>query len=326
VRRRDFISLLGSAAAWPLAARGQLVPKRRIVGFLNNNSKAAISPVYSRFPLGIRELGYIEGRDYVVEERDADGDAGRLASLAEELVQLKPDLILAGTTPAALAAKRATADIPIVGLLLTDPVGFGLVTSENHPGTNVTGILIRVEGLPSKHLEIARDLLPGATKLGALADAGNPSNAIQRREVESAAAKLGLSLTVVEVRSTDEIGPAFQTLQREGVGIVMIFSDALFNTGRRQIAAYALVARLPTIFTDRESVEAGGLISYGVSRSQTYHRAAYYVDRILRGEKPTDLPVEFPTKVEFVINLATAKAIGLPIPPTLLVRADEVIE
>jgi putative ABC transport system substrate-binding protein len=327
MQRRQFITLVGGAtAAWPFNARAQSLPRRAVIGFLNNNSKATISPVYGSFPLGLRELGYIEGRDYVVEERHAEGNAGRLQSFAEELVQLKPDLILAGTTPATVAARRATADIPIVGLLLTDPVGFGLVRSENHPGTNVTGILIRVEGLPSKHLEIARDLVPAAMKIGALADTDNPSNAVQRREVESAAARLGVSLTVLEVRTPDEIGAAFQAFQREQVGVVIVFSGAPFNTARRQIAAYALVARLPTIFTDRESVEAGGLISYGVSRSQTYRRAAYYVDKILKGAKTADLPVEFPNKVELIINLAAAKAIGLAIPPTLLAIADEVIE
>jgi putative ABC transport system substrate-binding protein len=274
----------------------------------------------------MRELGHIEGRDYAFEERYADGNLNRLPLLAEELVSLKPDLIVAGSTPVALAVKRGTADIPIVGLLLTDPVGMGLVRSEAHPGTNVTGILLRVEGLPGKQLEIALDLVAGARKIGALIDPNNPSNEVQRQEAESAAAKLGMKLVPIEVRTGDEIVTAFQTLVREHADFVMVFTDAVYLTKRRQIAAFALASRMPTIFSDRDSVEGGGLISYGTNWRETYRRAAYYVDRILKGEKPDDLPVEFPTKVELVVNLATAKALGLTVPPNLLAIADEVIE
>ncbi len=327
MRRREFIALLGGAAtAWPYNGWAQTPPKRALIGFLSTSTTAATSENFSSFTAGLREFGYLKGRDYTIEERYADGNFGRLPSLAEELVQLKPDVILAGSTPAALATKRATATIPIVGLLLTDPVGMGLVESEARPRTNVTGILIRVKGLPGKQLETALELIAGTKQVGILVDPRNPSNVIQRQETEAAAARLGVNLVSVEVRTTDEIGDVFRQFVHEHVGVIMVFTDALFTTMRRQIAAFALASRLPTIFAERESVEEGGLISYGVSRSRTYYRAAYYVDRILKGEKPGDLPIEFPTKLELVINIATAKALGITVPPTLLARVDEVIE
>jgi putative ABC transport system substrate-binding protein len=325
MRRREFITLLGSAAALrPGNGFGQTPPRRPLIGFLSSLSKAAALPFYSSFPLGLRERGYIEGRDCAIEERYADGDLSRLPLLAEELVSLKPDLIVAGSTPAALAAKRATANIAIVGLLLTDPVGLGLVQSEARPETNVTGILIRVEGLPGKQLEIARELLAGADRIGVLMNLGNSGTEVQRRETESAATKLGVKLVPMDVRTADEIGAAFQTFVREHASFVIVLTG--FNTMRRQIAAFALTSRMPTIYSERDSVEAGGLVSYGTNWREIYGRAAYYVDRILKGAKPADLPVEFPTKVELVVNLATAKALGLTVPLGLLTRADEVIE
>ena len=274
----------------------------------------------------MRELGYLEGRDYGFLDRYADGDASRLPSLAEELVRLNPDVIVATTTPGAVAAKQATATIPIVGVNLTDPVGFGLVTSEAHPGTNVTGVLFRLEGLTEKQVEIALDVMPGTTRIGLLVDIDNPANILQRREVEAAVGKSGVSITAVDVRSVDEIGAAIQTFVRERAGIVVVLASAMFVNARRQIATFALASRLPTIYNFREHVEDGGLISYGIDLRQNYRRAAYFVDRILKGEKPGNLPIEFPTKVELVVNATTAKAIGVTIPPTLLARADEVIE
>ena len=233
---------------------------------------------------------------------------------------------MAATTPGTLAAKQATASIPIVGVNLTDPVGFGLVESEARPGTNVTGVLFRLEGLTEKQVEIALDLMPAATKMGILVDVNNPSNMLQRREVEAAAGKLGVSTVTVDVRTVDEISGAIQTFVREGANIVIVLASAMFVNARRQIATFALVSRLPTVYNFREHIEDGGLISYGIDNRQNFRRAAYFVDRILKGEKPGDLAVEFPTKVELVVNVTTAKAIGLTIPPTLLARADEVIE
>jgi ABC-type uncharacterized transport system substrate-binding protein len=327
LRRRQFLTLLGgAAAAWPCNGLAQSTPKRPLIGFLGAGAKAASARYYSGFPLGMRDFGYVEGRDYGVENRYADGDASRLPLLAEELVRLKPDVIVASTTNGAMATKQATASIPIVGVNLTDPVGFGLIASEAHPGTNVTGILFRLEGLTAKQVEIALDLMPGATNMGILVDVDNPANMLQRREVEEAAGKLGVSIAAVDVRTVDEVGAAIQTFVRERASIVLVLASAMLLNARRKIASFALASRLPTVFNFREHVEDGGLISYGIDLRQNYRRGAYFVDRILKGEKPGELPIEFPTKVELVVNATTAKAIGLTIPPTLLARADEVIE
>ncbi len=297
-----------------------------VIGFLASSSKVATQQNFSSFSQGMRELGYEEERNCAIEQRYADGNSSRLPQLVQELLSLQPKVIVADSTPGTLATKRATPTIPIVGLNLTDPVGLGLVASEARPGTNVTGTLIRVEGLPGKLLEIALDLIPKVDKIGFLLNADNPSNMVQRREAEVAAARLGVSFAPVEVREVSELGPAFRTFVREGAKIVVVFTDALLINARRQIGEFGLETRLPTIYSRRDFVEDGGLISYGISQRETYHRAAYYVDRILRGQKPADLPIEFSTKLELVINLATAKAIGLNIPPTMLTRADEVIE
>ena len=327
MKRREFITLLGGAAAlWPCNGLAQSPPKRPLIGFLGAGSKAAGARYYSGFPVGMRDFGYAEGRDYGVEDRYADGDASRLPLLAEELVRLKPDVILVATTPGVLAAKQATASIPIVGVNLTDPAGFGLVASEARPGTNVTGILYRLEGMAEKQVEIALDLMPGATNMGILVDVNNPTNMLQRREVEAAAGKSGMSITTVDVRTVDEIGAAIQTFVRERASIVDVLASAMLVNARRQIATFALVSRLPTAYSFREHVEDGGLISYGIDLRQNFRRGAYFVDRILKGQKPGDLPIEFPTKVELVVNVTTAKALGLTVPETLLARADEVIE
>jgi putative tryptophan/tyrosine transport system substrate-binding protein len=326
MRRREFIALLGGAVAtWSFSARAQR-STTPVVGFLGSSSKAVTQQYFSAFSQGMHELGYAEGRNYATETRYADGDRSLLPRLARELVSLQPEVIVADSTQGTLAVKQATSNIPIVGLNMTDPVGLGLAASEAHPGTNITGTLVRVEGLAGKLLEIAVDLEPGVNKIGVLLNTSNPSNVIQRREAVSAAAKLGVRFAPVEVRAVDELEPAFQTFEREGAKIVIVFTDALLINARRQIAALALASRLPTISSRRDLVEDGGLISYGISQHDAYRRAAYYVDRILKGEKPRDLPIEFSTKLELVINNATAKAIGLAIPPTLLARADEVIE
>jgi ABC-type uncharacterized transport system substrate-binding protein len=326
MRRREFITLLGGAAvAWPCNGLAQSPPKRPLIGFLGAGSKAAGTRYYGGFPLGMREIGYLEGRDYGIEDRYADGDVSRLPLLAEELVRLKPDVIVAATTPGVLAAKQATASIPIVGVNWTDPVGFGLVASEARPGTNVTGVLFRLEGLTGKLVEIALDLMPGTSKIGVLVDP-IPWVMPQRREVEVAAGKSAVSIEPVDIRSVDEIGAAIQTFIRERASIVIVLASPMFVNASRRIATFALASRLPTIYNFREQVEDGGLISYGTDLRQNYRRAAYFVDRILKGEKPGNLPIEFPTKVELVVNATTAKAIGVTIPPTLLARADEVIE
>jgi putative tryptophan/tyrosine transport system substrate-binding protein len=325
MKRRQFITLLGGAAAtWPLAARAQQ-PRIPVIGYLTPGSKEA-NKFFDGFPLGMRERGYLEGRDYVLESRYADGDLARLPLLAQELVRLQPDVIMAGTNPAALAAKQATADIPIVGVNLVDPVGTGLVNSEARPGTNVTGTLQYLPGLTGKQLEIARDIVPSLNKIGVLGNANNPFNVAQRGEAEAAAAKLGISFLMLEVRTADEIGPAFQTFVQERTNVVSVLRDSLILKERRQVAAFALALHMPTIYAYREHVESGGLLSYGIDIRTSFMRAAFYVDKILKGEKPADLPVEFPTKLELVINLTTAKVLGITVPPSLLARADEVIE
>lgn len=324
MKRRDFIKLLGGVAGgWSLNARAQQMP---LIGFLGSSSRTETDRYLSSFSQGMREFGFAEGRSYSIEQRYPDGNLSLLPRLAKDLVSLDPKVIVADSTPGALAAKQATSSIAIVGLNMTDPVGLGLVASEAHPGTNVTGTLIRVEGLAGKLLEIALDLEPGVDKVGALVNSSNPSNVIQRREAMSAAAKLGVNFAPVEVRSADEIRPAFQTLEHDGAKVIIVFTDAILITARRQIAALALASHLPTVSGRRDLVEDGGLISYGISQRDTYHRAAYYVDRILKGEKPRDLPIEFSTKLELVINVTTAKAIGLNISPTLLATADDVIK
>jgi putative tryptophan/tyrosine transport system substrate-binding protein len=326
MKRREFITLLGGAvAAWPCNGLAQSPPKRPLIGFLGATSKAK-GEYYSGFAIGMRELGYLEGRDYGFEDRYANGDASRMPSLAEELVRLKPDVIVASATAGTLAAKQASTRIPIVGVNLTNPVNFGLVASEARPGTNVTGVLFRLEGLTEKQVEIALDLMPGTSKVGVLVDVDNPSNAVQLREVEAAAGKSGVSTVPVDVRTVDKIGAAIQTFVRERVSVVIVLAAPRFIDARRRIAGFALVSRLPTVFSFREHIEDGGLISYGIELRQNYRRAAYFVDRILKGEKPGDLPVEFPTKVELVLNMTTAEALALTIPPSVLARADEVIE
>jgi putative ABC transport system substrate-binding protein len=327
MKRRTFLAIMtGSAALRPLVGSAQTPSKRPLIGFLVPGRKTAGARYYGGLPQGLRELGYVEGRDYTFEDRYADGDLARLPLLAQELVRLAPDVIVAGTTPATLAARQATASIPIVGVNLTDPIAMGLVASEARPGGNVTGVLAQVPGQAAKQVEIALDTVPAASRIGVLVNPANPTNAHQQRETETAAAIRGVRLVPAEARTANEIGGAFQTLVQERVDIVIVLSEGIFLLARRQIAAIALASHLPTVFTFREHVEDGGLISYGINARENYRRAAYYVNRIRQGDKPTDLPVEFPTRIEMVINLATARALGLTISPTLLVRADEVIE
>jgi putative ABC transport system substrate-binding protein len=325
LQRREFITLLGgAAAAWPGTGLSQ-TPPRRLIGVLLTSSKASSIRYFNGFPQGMRELGYVEGHAYVIEERYAESDVTRLPVLAEEMVRLKPDVIVTGSNTATLSAMRATATIPIVATNLVDPVGLGLASSEARSGNNLTGTLYRVQGMTEKLLEIAFDLMPGAMKIGHLFPAPlTAANLVHRRELEGAAAKRGLELIPGEVLASDQIGRVFQSLAHEGVEIVICMPDPRLIAWRRRIAAFALAMRLPMVFGVREHVEDGGLISYGVDLQASYHRAAYFVDRILKGAKPADLPIEFPTKLELVINLT--QAIGVTIPPVMLARAVDVIE
>jgi putative ABC transport system substrate-binding protein len=258
--------------------------------------------------------------------RYAEGDVSRIPPLAEELIRLKPDVFVSGTMGGVIAAKKLTDTIPIVSEALTDPVGFGLAASHARPGGNVTGVLLTVEDLPTKLLTLARELLPNARRIGLLVNSTNPIQPLFRGSLEAAAAALGDELIVIEVSSRDDLYPAFQRFARDGAKVLVLPYDPMFLNERKRIALFAIAERLPTVFAFRENVEDGGLISYGTDLSETWRRIATFVDKILKGTKPGDLPMEFPTKLQLVINLATAQALGLVIPPTVLARADEVIE
>jgi putative tryptophan/tyrosine transport system substrate-binding protein len=328
VKRRDFIALM-AAASWcasAFAAFAQVSTKRPRITYIGGSSPTPSAKVTGAFIEGMRALGYTEGRDFEMEYRYAEGYLERLPALAEESVRRGTDVIVVANPQAAVAAKDATKTIPIVGALLDDPVGLGLIKSEARPGGNVTGLLTSVPGLPAKQLELARDLIPGATRIGLLVNPTNVSDLNQRREMETAAAAMGVTLISVETRTPEDLDPVFPALARERADVVIALRDPLFFTRRRTLTAAALASRLPTIYAFREPVDDGGLISYGINISQNFRRAADYVVKILKGAKPGDLPVELPTKLELVINLPTAKALGLTIPPSLLARADEVIE
>jgi putative ABC transport system substrate-binding protein len=327
MKRREFITILGGAAvAWPLAARGQTAVKRPLIGFLQSGSKDATAFWTSAFSEGMRDHGYVEGQSYNIAYRFANNDVARLPALAQELVQLKPNVIVASNTTAALAAKKATQSIPIVSPIFSGAVNLGLVKSNARPGGNVTGILTLVEGLSGKQVEIALQLIPTATKLGVLFNPTNPADMAQRQEIEAAGAAKGIKVVAAEARTKGDLDPAFTSLTAAGVQAVIVVRDTLLLGERVHIAALAAAAHLPMVAGVAEMAKAGGLIAYGTSIPASVRRAAYFVDRILKGAKASDLPVEFPTKVELVINLKTAKALGLSIAPSLLSRADEVIE
>jgi putative ABC transport system substrate-binding protein len=326
MRRREFITLIGSVAAtWPLAVQAQ-TKKRPLVGWLWYGKSDIGARYLDQFLKGMHELGLIEGRDFDMAYRSAEFQLERLPKAAEELVHLNPAIIVAGATIQAVAAKKATDMIPIVVPVLADPVGLGFVTSEARPSGNVTGIAPYVEGLPAKQLELAREVVPGATRIGLVDDVNDPKAHPQRREIEAAGKELEIKIVPAEVRDASDIGSAYDALAAAAVEVVVVEQSSMLINSRKRTAEAAAVKKLPTVYGYREHVEAGGLISYGVNLNSCFHRAAYYVDKILKGAKPGDLPVEFPTKIELVINLETAKAIDIILPRSLLERADEVIE
>jgi putative ABC transport system substrate-binding protein len=293
---------------------------------LVSGSSDGYSTNVQAFRRGLQELGYVEGRDIDIVYRYSDGDPARMPVLAAELVKVKPDVIVTTSTSAALAAKQATTTIPIISTILTEPIGNGLAASEAHPGGNVTGIQFTLNGLTGKQLELARDVIPQTSTVGLLAHMKSASNPPQRRDAETAANVLGIRLVPVDVGLPDQLGAAFDAYASERVDWVLVLGDALFISERSRIAALAISLRLPTIFPLREHVEAGGLISYGTDIAANHERAAYYVDKIFKGTKAGDLPIEFPTKVALTINLKTANTLGVKIPPMLLTAAEEVIE
>jgi putative ABC transport system substrate-binding protein len=280
----------------------------------------------SEFLRGMVELGYLEGRDIDLERRYAAGDLKRLPALASELVKLKPDVILTTTSAAALALTQVTQSIPIVATAMVDPVGFGLAASEARPGGQVTGIQISLDTLPGKQLALALEVVPGAAKVGVLMNALNPTTAVYRAGIEAAAATLSTKPVPVEVRGSDDLDAAFQKFVHEKVELVFVAQDSFLLSERARLATLATAARLPTMHGLREHVEAGGLICYGINVAENHRRAATLVDKILKGAKVGDLPIELPVRLELLVNLKTAKSIGLVISESFLVRADEVIE
>ena len=323
MRRRDFITLLGAAAAWPLAARAQ--QPAPVIGFLNTGSPDLLPHHLSAFRQALNEAEYAQGRNVAIEYRWADGRYDRLPALAVELVRQRVAVIVANG-PAVPPAKLATATIPIVFVTGVDPVATGLVASLNQPGGNLTGVTTLDVELGPKLLDVLHQTVPGAATIAALVNPLNPAGAGQSEHLQSAARSLGLKLTIRHAGSEREFDAVFASLAQSRPGALLISSDAFFNSQCERLAALSVRNAIPTISLYREFPAAGGLMSYGTSIADLYRQAAAYTGRILRGEKPADLPVQQATKIELVINLKTAKALGIEMPPALLIRADEVIE
>jgi len=324
--RREFITLLGGAAAWPLAARAQLSGSRIYrIGILGATSLRAAEGFMNAFREGMRERGYVEGQNLVIEFR-APSAPSEMRDVAADFVRGGYDVILTWTTSWVIAASRATSTIPIVFVGVTDPVGQGLVAGLARPGANVTGIANFASDLSGKMIELLREIVPDARRLGAVRNPDNPGVAFQLRQLVDAARALGLEFQVVDARVPAEFEAAFAQLRQGGIQGVVMVPDSSVLEHADAIAALAQQARLPTVFQRRENVEAGGLLSYGPNIRDAFRQVAGHVDRILKGVRPGDIPVEQPTKIELVINLKTAKAIGLEVPWFLQQRADEVIE
>jgi putative ABC transport system substrate-binding protein len=324
--RREFITLLGGAAAWPLAARAQPAPSRIYrIGILGATSLRVAGGFVSVFREGMRERGYVEGQNLVIEFR-APSAPSEMRDVAADFVRGGYDVILTWTTTAVIAATRATSTTPIVFVGVTDPVGQGLIVGLARPGANVTGIANFASDLSGKMIELLREIVPDARRLGAVRNPDNPGVAFQLSQLTDAARALGLELQVVDARVPAEFEAAFAQLRQGGIQGVVMLADSSMLEHAGVIAALAQQARLPTVFQRRENVEAGGLLSYGPNIRDAFRQVAGHVDRILKGVRPADIPVEQPTKIELVINLKTAKAIGLEVPWFLQQRADEVIE
>ncbi len=324
MRRREFITLLGGAAAcWPLAARAQQQGKLPIIGFLGADA-VAFAPWTAAFVARMRELGWVEGRTVAIEYRWSEGRPERYAEIAAEFVRLKVDVIVT-VGSAVPIVKQATTVIPIVFAVGIDPVGSGLVASLAKPGGNVTGLSLQANDLAGKRLELLRQVVPQLHRLAIMFNAGNAQPALEMADTQAAARKLGLEVAPLEIRKAEDIAPAFQALKTQADAIYVAV-DQLVVANRTRILTLALGERLPTIFSTRDFVKAGAFMSYGPNYSDLFRHSADYVDKILRGTKPGDIPVEQPTKFELVINLTTAKALGLTVPESFLLRADEVIE
>jgi putative ABC transport system substrate-binding protein len=324
MRRREFITLLGgTAAAWPLAARAQQ-PAVPVIGFLRSATLANVPHFVTAFRQGLKDAGFVEGQNVTVEYRSADGQNDRLPALIADLIGRQVAVIVANAI-SARAAKAATTMVPIVFASGGDPVKDGLVTSLNRPGGNITGVMFFSETLGTKRLELLRQLVTKTT-IAVLVNPATPGTEEERSDIAAAAKAIGLQLIVADVRNVRDIDTAFATFVQRGAGALLVGSGAFMTSQRERIVAVAAHHRLPALYPLREYVSTGGLMSYGTSIAEAYRHAGIYAGRILKGEKPADLPVMRSTKFEFVINLKTAKSLGLDIPPTLLALADEVIE
>jgi putative ABC transport system substrate-binding protein len=325
IERRRFLATLGGAAvAWPFVAQAQQ-PAKPTIGFLVAGTPLSHGQWVAAFVQRLRELGWIEGRTIAIEYRWGEGRNERFAEIADEFARRKVDVIVTSATAAVVAAKQATSVIPIVFAAAGDPVGTGLVASLARPGGNVTGLSIQQTDVAAKRLELLREVVPGLGRLAILANVGSPSVVLDMREVEATARTLGLEVTTLEIRRGEDIAPAFEALKGRADALYVCI-DPLVGTHRIRINTLALAARLPTMHATREAVEAGGLMSYGANVPDLFRFAADYVDKILRGAKPGDIPVEQPRKFDLIINLTTARALGLTIPEAFLLRANEVLE
>ena len=325
MRRREFITLFAGAIAWPLAGRGQQRAKLPTIGFLGPATPTAQAQHVAALVERLRQLGWIEGRTITIEYRWAEGRKQGFAEIAAEFVRLKVDVIVTHNTPPVLAAKQATSVIPIVFATAGDPVGTGVIASLARPGGNVTRLSSQGGDTIGKRVELLREVVPDLRRLAILGNIGNPYSVLEIGEAQAAARTLRLEVVTFEIREAEDIARVFEAPKSRADALYVCADPLVFNN-RVRLNTLALAARWPTIHTFRDYVEAGGLMSYGIDFADQFRRAADYVDKILRGAKPADMPVEQPTKFQLVINLKTAKAIGLTVPPSLLARADEVIE
>jgi putative ABC transport system substrate-binding protein len=325
VRRREFIAALSGTVAWPLAARAQQPPKVSRIGFLGNSTAALESNLIGAFREGLRELGYEEGRSIVIEYRWAEGMYEHFPDLIAELIALNVDVIVTAGTPAALAVKKATTSIPLVMIAVGEPVETGLVASLARPGGNATGVRSLSSGIAGKRLELLREVVPSISRIAVLWNSSSPIMVIQEEETRAATEVLGMKMLSLGVRTLEEIEEAFAAIVRDRPGALLVLADRLFLHHRRRIIDFAIEQRLP-VHAYRELVEIGGLMSYGPDYADLHRRAAAYVDKILKGAKPADLPIERPVKFVLVLNLKAAKALGLTVPPSVMIRADELIE
>jgi putative ABC transport system substrate-binding protein len=326
LKRREFIALVGGVAAWPLAARAQQPAKVPLLGYLTGDSDSADSPRRDAFREGLHKLGYNEGQTILIEYRTAAGSVEKLSTFASEFSRLNVDVIFAFTAGATQAAAKAMPTKPIVSVT-PDPVSAGIVASLAHPGGNITGLsTLAGTEIYSKYLELLKDVVPNLTRVAVLSNPTFTTSALALKAMEAAAPALGLSLQIVEARSPDELEAAVAAAIMERAAGLVVVQDAMFLARRTQLAELAAKNRLPAIYGIEEHVQSGGLMAYAASRPEIFRRAAIFVDKILRGAKPGDIPVEQPTKFDLVINLTAAKAIGLTIPESFLLRADNVIE